>query len=112
MYAYNIFQRMRACDYTGVEFQSVILPKRIKSVDLCLDNDTLLQSVATALHVTSTPVIGQNATASMSKSNAAVTFDPDQPLMQAVDITDEDIRQQEDRVFVARKKLQEFLRLQ
>lgn len=101
---------MRPCDYDGVEFESVVLPKRIKSVCLSVNNDTLLRSVATALHVTSTPVIGQTSF-SMLKSNPAVHFDPDQPLMQAIDITDEDVRQQEERVFDARKKLQEFLRL-
>lgn len=102
---------MRACDFDGVEFGSVALPKNLKPVGPCVDDDTLLQSVATALHLTSAPVIGQTASQQMLTSNPAVFVNPDQPLMHAVDVCDEDIRRQEDRVGSARKRLQEFLEI-
>lgn len=104
---------MRACDYDGVEFSSVSLPKSLRPVGPCVDDDTLLQSVATALHVTAgSPVVGQTASRQMLNANPAVFLNPEQPLMHAVDVSDDDIRKQEDRVGNARKKLQEFLKVQ
>lgn len=92
----------------GNEFGPIELPRGLKPVGPHISNGTLLQSVTTALHLNNTlPITGQTASKSALTSNAGVYLDPGQPLMQAVTITDDDIRRQEDRVTNARKKLQE-----
>lgn len=102
---------MRACDYDGVEFGPVVLPKGLRPVGPNVENGTLLQSIATALHVTSSPVTGQTASKTALSANPGVFINPDQPLMHSLDVTEDDIRRQEDRVGNARKKLQEFLKV-
>lgn len=95
----------------GNEFGPIELPRGLKPVGPHVNNGTLLQSVTTALHLNSTVAItGQTATKSALSSNAAVFLNPDQPLMQAITITEDDIRRQEDRVTNARKKLQDALK--
>lgn len=93
------------------EFEAVELPKGLKPVGPHVEDDTLLQSVATALHVSVQPVTGQTATKSLLQLNAGAFVNPDQPLMIAINITDDDIRKQEERVALARKKLQDALRV-
>ncbi|KAG7203601.1 hypothetical protein KM043_013643 [Ampulex compressa] len=90
---------LRACDPDGFEFDAMDLPKSLKPVGPYITEETLLQSVATALHVSSQPVTGQ------MESKAALEKNPG-----AVSIADEDIKRQEDRVAFARKKLQDALR--
>lgn len=95
----------------GNEFGPIELPRGLKAVGPNVNNSTLLQSVTTALHLNSTAAItGQNASKSALSSNAAVFLNPEQPLMQSVTITEDDIRRQEDRVTNARKKLQDALK--
>ncbi|KAL0118473.1 hypothetical protein PUN28_009265 [Cardiocondyla obscurior] len=101
---------LRACDPDGYEFDAMDLPKNLKPVGPYITEETLLQSVATALHVSTQPVTGQTGSKTALEKNPGVFLNPDQPLVQAVSIADEDIRRQEDRVAVARKKLQDALR--
>ncbi|XP_020290934.1 methyl-CpG-binding domain protein 3 isoform X2 [Pseudomyrmex gracilis] len=101
---------LRACDPDGYEFDAMDLPKNLKPVGPHITEETLLQSVATALHVSSQPVTGQTGPKAALEKNPGVFLNPDQPLVQAVSIADEDIKKQEDRVAVARKKLQDALR--
>ncbi|XP_012536204.1 methyl-CpG-binding domain protein 3 isoform X2 [Monomorium pharaonis] len=101
---------LRACDSDGYEFDAMDLPKNLKPVGPYITEETLLQSVATALHVSTQPVTGQTGSKTNLEKNPGVFLNPDQPLVQAVSIADEDIRRQEDRVIAARKKLQEALR--
>ncbi|XP_011058479.1 PREDICTED: methyl-CpG-binding domain protein 3 isoform X3 [Acromyrmex echinatior] len=101
---------LRACDPDGYEFDGMDLPKNLKPVGPYITEETLLQSVATALHVSTQPVTGQTGSKTALEKNPGVFLNPDQPLVQAVSIVDEDIRRQEDRVAVARKKLQDALR--
>ncbi|XP_024892407.1 methyl-CpG-binding domain protein 2 isoform X2 [Temnothorax americanus] len=101
---------LRACDPDGYEFDAMDLPKNLKPVGPYITEETLLQSVATALHVCTQPVTGQTGSKTALEKNPGVFLNPDQPLVQAVSIADEDIRKQEDRVAVARKKLQDALR--
>ncbi|XP_018052018.1 PREDICTED: methyl-CpG-binding domain protein 3 isoform X2 [Atta colombica] len=101
---------LRACDPDGYEFDGMDLPKNLKPVGPYITEETLLQSVATALHVSTQPVTGQTGSKTALEKNPGVFLNPDQPLVQAVSIADEDIRRQEDRVAVARKKLQDALR--
>lgn len=101
---------LRACDPGGFEFDAMDLPKSLKPVGPYITEETLLQSVATALHVSSQPVTGQTGSKTALEKNPGVFLNPDQPLVQAVSIADEDIKRQEDRVALARKKLQDALR--
>jgi methyl-CpG-binding domain protein 2 len=141
---------MRACDPDGYEFDAMDLPKNLKPVGPYITEETLLQSVATALHVSTQPVTGQTGSKTALEKNPGVFLNPDQPLVQvmlmmrclqnrrahfrrtsryanvtvleilsaiekqfvfqAVSIADEDIKRQEDRVAIARKKLQDALR--
>lgn len=94
----------------GSEFGSIDLPRGLKPVGPNVNSATLLQSVATALHVTSQPITGQTASKSVLTANTGVFLNPDQPLMHSVNVSEDDIRRQEDRVNNARKKLQEALR--
>ncbi|XP_011504618.1 PREDICTED: methyl-CpG-binding domain protein 3 [Ceratosolen solmsi marchali] len=101
---------LRACDPDGYEFDGMDLPKSLRPVGPYITEETLLQSVATALHVSTQPVTGQMGPKTSLEKNPGVFLNPDQPLVQAVSIADEDIKRQEERVAIARKKLQEALR--
>lgn len=110
LFIFSPLQGLRACDIDGIEFGPIELPKGLRPVGPNVDDGTLLQSVATALHVTSQPVTGQLASKSVLNGNPGVYLNPDQPLMHSMNVTDDDIRRQEDRVGTARRKLQEFLK--
>uniref|UniRef100_A0A2S2PAH8 Methyl-CpG-binding domain protein 2 n=2 Tax=Aphidinae TaxID=133076 RepID=A0A2S2PAH8_SCHGA len=73
-----------------------------------VSDDTLLQSVATALHVCAMPVTGQPPMRSHYDKEIVYRI-PDQPLVQEVSVTVEDIKSQEERVIAARKRLQEIM---
>ncbi|XP_058986528.1 methyl-CpG-binding domain protein 2 isoform X1 [Musca domestica] len=103
-------ENMRACHATGEEFDDIVLPKSIKPLGPNIHEQTVMQSLATALHVLNTPVTGQTATKTEFQKNATAYINPDQPLMQGVLISEDDIRRQEDRVNLARRKLQEALK--
>ncbi|KAF7412719.1 hypothetical protein HZH66_001615 [Vespula vulgaris] len=90
---------LRACDPDGYEFDAMDLPKSLKPVGPYITEETLLQSVATALHVSSQPVTGQTGSKTALEKNPGVFLNPDQPLVQAVSIADEDIKRQEDPTF-------------
>lgn len=102
---------LRACDVDGYAFDAMELPKGLKAVGPNVNEDTIIQSVATALHVSTQPVTGQTGTKVMLEKNPGVFLDPKQPLVHAVSITEEDIKRQEERVAIARRKLQEALRM-
>ncbi|XP_028897359.1 methyl-CpG-binding domain protein 2 isoform X2 [Zeugodacus cucurbitae] len=101
---------LRACHPTGEEFDDIALPKSIRAIGPNVNEQTVLQSLATALHVLNVPVMGQESTKTEMNKNATAFINPEQPLMQAVLVSDDDIRRQEDRVNVARKKLQDALK--
>lgn len=103
-------ERMRACHATGEQFDDIVLPKSLKPLGPNVQEQTVMQSLATALHVLNTPVTGQTASKTEFQKNATAFINPDQPLMQGILISEDDIRRQEDRVNVARKKLQEALK--
>lgn len=106
-----ILQNINACDTDGREFESIELPRGFKPIGPSVNNNTLLQSVATALHVNNSQAIsGQTGSKSALSANAGVYLNPEQPLMYAFAISDDDIKHQEDRVTLVRKKLQEALK--
>lgn len=101
---------LRACDIDGVEFEGMELPRGLKPVGPNVNEETIIQSVATALHVSTTPVTGQTGSKSSLEKNPGVFLDPKQPLVQSVNIQEDDIKRQEERVTAARKKLQDAVR--
>ncbi|XP_013111397.2 methyl-CpG-binding domain protein 2 isoform X1 [Stomoxys calcitrans] len=103
-------ENMRACHATGEQFDDIVLPKSLKPLGPNIHEQTVMQSLATALHVLNTPVTGQTAAKTDFQKNAAAFINPDQPLMQGILISEDDIRRQEDRVTMARRKLQEALK--
>lgn len=73
---------LRACDIDGLELDAMELPKGLKPVGPHVGDETLLQSVATALHVSTQPVTGQTGSRSALDRNPGVFLNPDQPLVQ------------------------------
>ncbi|XP_052839625.1 methyl-CpG-binding domain protein 3 isoform X1 [Drosophila gunungcola] len=103
-------ERLRACHDNGEELDDISLPKTIRTVGPNVNEQTVLQSVATALHMLNAGVHGQSSTKADLTKNAMAFMNPEQPLMHAVIISEDDIRKQEDRVGVARRKLQDALK--
>lgn len=77
---------LRACDPDGYEFDAMDLPKNLKPVGPYITEETLLQSVATALHVSTQPVTGQTGSKTALEKNPGVFLNPDQPLVQVESI--------------------------
>ncbi|XP_037949797.1 methyl-CpG-binding domain protein 2 isoform X1 [Teleopsis dalmanni] len=103
-------ERLRACHSSGEELEDIILPRSIRSIGPNVNEQTVLHSLATALHILSSPVTGQTSSKTEFNKNATAFINPDQPLMQSVLVSEDDIRRQEDRVNIARKKLQDALK--
>ena len=58
------------------------LPKTLRPVGPYITEETALQSVATALHVSTQPVTGQTGSKSQLEKNPGVYLNPEQPLVQ------------------------------
>lgn len=101
---------LRACDIDGMALSAIELPRGLKPCGPNVNEETLLQSIATALHVCTQSVTGQTASKTCLTSNCGVFLNPEQPLMHSYNIGEEDIKKQEDRVSSARKKLQDALK--
>ena len=86
------------------------LPRSIRPVGPQITEDTAIRSLAAALHLRGNqPITGQQASRSVIDKNPGVFVDPQQPLVTAINITDEDLLKQENRVRSARKSLFEAL---
>nr|CAG4646494.1 EOG090X0BDJ [Macrothrix elegans] len=94
---------------TGEESQ---LPSNIKPIGPYVTGETALQSLISSLHtvIQGVSITGQTGSKSALEKNAGVFLNPDQPLVQALVISESDIRKQEERVLSARQRLQEALR--
>lgn len=102
-------QGLKASDMNEESFNNFELPKNMKGVGPDLTEETLLRSIATALHVSGQPIVGQTGSRSVLEKNPGVYVNPEQPLVQAVVVTEEDIKRQEEKVQLARKKLEDAL---
>uniref|UniRef100_A0A336M2U7 CSON010766 protein n=1 Tax=Culicoides sonorensis TaxID=179676 RepID=A0A336M2U7_CULSO len=103
-------ENLSACAADGEEFKQIDLEGCLKPFGPFINEMTVLQSVATALHLNNGPITGQTASKGSLLSNAGAFINPDQPLMHAVSITEDDIRRQEEKVNNVRKMLQEALK--
>lgn len=100
---------LRACDMKETELIPTDLPRGLLPVGPNVSHETLLQSVATALHVYNHPITGQTAPRNSLEKNPAIFLNPDQPLIQAISVCDDDIRNQEEKVNEIRRKLQQAI---
>jgi methyl-CpG-binding domain protein 2 len=73
-----------------LEFNAMELPRALRAVGPHVGEETLLQSVATALHVSTQPVTGQTGSRSALEKNPGVFLNPDQPLVQVSLLTHQD----------------------
>lgn len=73
---------LRACDVDGHELRAMELPRGLRAVGPHVNEETLLQSVATALHVSNQPITGQTGSKSALEKNPGVFINPEQPLVQ------------------------------
>ncbi|XP_078277700.1 methyl-CpG-binding domain protein 2-like [Rhinoraja longicauda] len=100
-------QGLSACDIAEQIIKSVELPKGLQGIGPGNTNEALLSAIASALHTSSGPIIGQPSPA--VEKNPAVWLNVYQPMCRAFVVTDKDIRKQEERVQQVRKKLEEAL---
>ena len=100
---------IQACGVVGSECANMSIPKLLKPVGPQIKEETMLHSIATALHVSSKSITGQTASKTALDKNPGLFLDPHQPLMQNITITEDDIRDQEARVENSRKRLKELL---
>lgn len=73
---------LRASDANGNPLEPMELPNVLRPAGPNVADETLLQSVATALHVLGQPITGQANLKPGLDKNPAVFINPDQPLMQ------------------------------
>nr|CAG4641116.1 EOG090X0BDJ [Eulimnadia texana] len=88
------------------------LKELFKPIGPGISLNSAIQSLISSLHSTSAgiSITGQTGAKSALEKNPGVFVNPDQPLVQTIMITEEDIRQQEERVNAVRQKLWEALR--
>ncbi|XP_065821745.1 methyl-CpG-binding domain protein 2 isoform X2 [Labrus bergylta] len=98
---------LRSSDVTEEVLRSMDLPKGLQSVGPDTSDDTLLSAIASALHMSSAPITGQTSVA--AEKNPAIWLNVSQPLCKAFTVTDEHIREQELKVYQARRSLEEAL---
>lgn len=98
---------LRSSDITEEVLRTMDLPKGLQSVGPDSSDDTLLSAIASALHMSSAPITGQTSVA--AEKNPAIWLNTSQPLCKAFTITDEHIRDQEVKVYQARRSLEEAL---
>ncbi|XP_013140446.1 PREDICTED: methyl-CpG-binding domain protein 3 isoform X1 [Papilio polytes] len=101
-------ENLTACDANGV-IGTTTLPKYIKPLGPFTTDATTIQSLATALHVSSQPITGQTGSKQTIMENPGVFLNPEQPLIASVTITKDDVRRQEERVNRARQRLRAAL---
>jgi len=102
-------QGLNACDITEEVFKTLDLPRNIQGAGPSLSTENLLQSIAAALHLNSQPLTGQTGSRTSLHKNPCVHINSDQPLVQSLSISDEDIKRQEQKVQDARKKLEQAM---
>jgi methyl-cpG binding transcription regulator, putative len=104
-------ERLRATNADTEMYESFELPKSMRPVGPNINGETALRSISTALHVHSQSITGQTAAKVDLEKNPGVYVNTGQPLVDAIIITEEDIRNQEERVLQARKRLEEAINL-
>lgn len=100
-----------ACDKIGEKMTTLQLPHNIQGIaPELVKQENLLHSIAAALHLSTQPITGQTATPAQLQRNPAVSVNVEQPLMQPVLISEDDVQKQEQKVQDARRRLQQAMR--
>ncbi|XP_047426156.1 methyl-CpG-binding domain protein 2 isoform X3 [Mugil cephalus] len=87
---------LRSSDVTEQVLRTMRLPKGVQTLSFLAgigpdsSDDTLLSAIASALHMSSVPIMGQ--TSGAAEKNPAIWLNTSQPLCKAFTITDEHIR--------------------
>jgi len=89
-------------------YQPFKMPPHFKPVGPGVDTDLLLASISTSIHLGSGTIKGQNA-AKMTLDDVSAFIDPDQPLISATSVTQDDVDKQEAKVNATRAKLAKAL---
>merc|ERR1719225_1225844 len=95
--------------YPNVTLQPFELPKNFKPVGPGVVEDIALASIATSLHINSGAIVGQNMSKFKQGADPALFINPEQPLISATEISNEDIEKQEQKVLETRRKLAEAI---
>jgi len=85
------------------------LPKNMTIIGPNVNEETVLRSISTALHVSSQAITGQTGSMSALEKNPGVFINPEQPLVATLAVTESDIKLQEEKVERARKNLQKAI---
>lgn len=102
-------QGLRACDSNEEVIPSMELPKQVQSIGPELTTENVLQSISAALHINTGPVVGQGASKQIILKNPSINMDTQQPHIQQILVSSDDIHRQEQRVQLARQKLQDLI---
>lgn len=102
-------ERLEASNVEHEELHNFELPLNMRAVGPHMSKDTLLRSIATALHVHTQPITGQMSAKDNLEKDPAVYLNPEQPLIHTMIISDEDIKRQELKVQSVRQKLEKAL---
>ncbi|CAG2160872.1 unnamed protein product [Oppiella nova] len=102
-------ERLDASNVELEELENFDLPVNMRPVGPHMSKDTLLRSIATALHIHTQPITGQMSAKDNLEREPAVYLNPDQPLIHTMIISDDDIKKQELRVQSVRQKLEKAL---
>jgi len=104
-------QGLRPSTVYEEDFDYLRLPRTIRPIPgpAGVSEDVAIRSLASALQLNPTGIIGQTYSKSDIEKNAGVFVNPDQPLVTMALLSDEDIARQEARVKVARRHLEEEL---
>ncbi|KAM4634560.1 methyl-CpG-binding domain protein 2 isoform 2-T3 [Polymixia lowei] len=98
---------LRSSDVTEEVLRTMELPKGLQSVGPDSSDECLLSAIASALHMSSAPITGQTSVG--AEKHPAVWLNTSQPLCKAFTVTDEHIREQELKVYQARRTLEQAL---
>uniref|UniRef100_A0A3Q2CVN5 Methyl-CpG binding domain protein 2 n=1 Tax=Cyprinodon variegatus TaxID=28743 RepID=A0A3Q2CVN5_CYPVA len=98
---------LRSSDVSEEVLHAMELPKGLQGIGPDSSDDVLLSAIASALHMSSTPITGQTSVA--AEKNPTIWLNTAQPLCKSFTVTDEQIREQELKVYQARRVLEEAL---
>jgi len=95
--------------YPDEQYEPISLPNNLRPVGPGVEDDVVLASISTSLHLSSGAISGQSNVKKMTEKDPSVYLTPDQPLVCSTKVSQSDVDRQEARVLETRKKLAEAL---
>nr|ACF05483.1 methyl-CpG-binding domain type 2/3a [Patiria pectinifera] len=102
-------QGMHACDIEEEILQSMELPEGLFAVGPDMSEEGLVQSIASSLHLSTQPIMGQTGSQHQIEKNPGVYLNTEQPPCMKFLVTEADIKKQEERVKEVRQRLRKVL---